>query len=160
METADEIIQELKKSRTAGKLVKKYSEAKRYIRALEKDRKSLLAVINAVPGRYEWEDYGRYRKRLESVTIPREDASLLQEYIDSLELVNTIEVAIRERLESPRKAETEDMLLNNITVSNMQKKYAISEKTVKRLKKRGLDAVEKEMAMRIGCGRWESSNCF
>lgn len=158
METADEIIQELKKTRAAGKLVKRYSETKRFIRALEKDRKSLLAVICAVPGRYEWDDYARYRNRLESVTIPKEDASLLQEYIDGLELVNTIEVAIGERLESPRREEIEDMLFNNITVSNMQEKYGISEKTVKRLKKRGLNAVEKEMAMRIGCGRWESSN--
>ena len=79
MDTADDILKMLREKRTAGRLLKKYAEAKRYTAAMESCRGTLLKVIDAVPGGYKWDDYHRYRERLAFVNIPKEDSRLLKE---------------------------------------------------------------------------------
>lgn len=153
METTDEIMQEIREKRAAGKIVKRYKDAKRHIKAMEKDRPFLLSAIEATPGKYKWDDYQRYRDKMAGIVIPKEDAGLLQEYIDSLEIVNTVETAIRERLDTPRKEEAVDLFLHGMSAAELMERYTISMRTVRRIWKKGLDSVEKEIALRIGCGR-------
>lgn len=153
METTDEILERLKESRAAGKLLRRYKEAKRQQAAMERYRPSLLGVIGAVPGKYIWDDYYRYRAKMQEIRIPAEDANLLLEYIDGEEVISMVEVAIRERLETERRDEAEDLFINGRSTAEILAKYDISERTVRRLWKKGKRALEKEMALRIGCGR-------
>ena len=160
METADEILRKLKEEKAAGKLLKRYRVAKRHVEGMEHYRPSLLGVIGAAPGRYEWDDFYRYREKMKAVNIPKEDEGLLTEYIDSVEIISIIETAVRERLNSERRAEAEDMFLNSLSTAEILAEYKISERTVRRLWKKGITAIENEMACRIGCGRALSTRFF
>lgn len=147
----------------AGVLFKRYGSARKLIRAMEKYRPSLLQVIGAEPGKYRWEDYESFLKRLEAVRLPKEDRELLEEFIESAEIVNIVEVAVRERIggklgkDEKRIDEYEDMFLNTMTTQEIMKKHGISERTVRNIKKKGMEAIEAEIRLRIGCGRKLSS---
>ena len=157
MDTADDILKMLREKRTAGRLLKKYAEAKRYTAAMESCRGTLLKVIDAVPGGYKWDDYHRYRERLAFVNIPKEDSRLLKEYVDGLEVMNIVEVAVRERMREDNRDVAEDLFIGAMSTGEIIKKYGVCERTVRNIKKRGMAAIEKELACRIGCGRKLSS---
>jgi len=157
MDTADDILRMLREKRAAGRLLKRYAEAKRNTAAMENCRGTLLKVIGAVPGEYRWDDYHRYRERLASVNIPKEDSRLLTEYVDGLEVMNIVEVAVRERLREDNRDMAEDLFIGAMSTGELIKKYGMCERTVRNIKKRGMSAIEKELACRIGCGRKLSS---
>lgn len=157
MDTADGILRMFREKKAAGRLLKKYAEAKRSTAAMENCRGTLLKVIGAVPGEYRWDDYYRYRERLASVNIPKEDSRLLTEYVDSLEVMNIVEVAVRERLREENRDIAEDLFIGAMPTGEIMKKYGVCERTVRNIKKRGMSAIEKELACRIGCGRRLSS---
>lgn len=149
----EEILKEIKEGKAAEKALREYAEARRHNEAVEKYRASLLRVIGADPGKYAWSDYYSYREKISTVIIPKEDESLLLKYIEGAETISIVEVAIRERLQTERKAEAEDLFLHGLSIKTVAAKYGVSEKTVKRLRRKGLDAIEKEIALRLGCGR-------
>lgn len=160
MMTADEIQEMLKEKKAAEKLLKKYGEARKHVSAMEKYRQSLLGVIGATIGKYKWDDYERYRLRMAEIIVPQEDRQLLEEYIDGLEIINTVEVAIRERMKTNRREEAVAMFVEQRSFRDVIDNYNVSERTIRRLWKKGLEAIDKEIALRIGCGRSVSNDIF
>ncbi|CAK7037246.1 MAG: hypothetical protein BACD_00163 [Bacteroides rodentium] len=164
MSEKNEDVQARINGRERAKIIfKRYGSARKLIHAMEKYRPSLLNVIGAKPGAYKWDDYGSFSDKLALVHLPAEDHELLEEYIESAEIVDIIRAAICERLRSSRNLDEiqmrqyEDFFINGMSTPELMKKHGICERTVRNIKKRGMKAIEDEVNLRVSCGRTLSS---
>ena len=127
--------------------IREYRKAKADSIWAEEHRPRLIEVGERITGSYENIDIDKAFEALSSRRMPEKDRNILKNYVRARVIMDVVETAVRERLEANLDAAA-DVFLGGMMVRDVAAKHHISEKTVWRIKQRGLEAIKDELLLK------------
>jgi len=135
------------------KMLFSYNRFIRERRLIEKNRPSLLRTFGVNNGLSDVEISTRLMHALRGDILSARDKKVLRDYLMNMELEGIVDVALSERLsgkEVDRDREIiKDLFFEKLSFEEAMEKYGLSIITIKRIKRKGIEAVREEIQFRL-----------
>lgn len=140
-----------------AKMIRRYREDKAKCLWTEKRRPKLLEKATVMIGSLVDADYDKACKIIDSTRLSNNDKNMLKSYIKAKIRTDVTETAVYERLDESVLPIAEDIFIEVMKVNDIAEKYEVNEKTVRRIRDKGIEAIFDEITLRTEAGNDLSS---
>ena len=140
-----------------AKMIRRYREDKAKCLWTEKRRPRLLEKATVMIGSLVDADYDKACKTIDSTRLSNNDKNMLKSYIKAKIRTDVTETAVYERLDESVLPIAEDIFIEVMKVNDIAEKYEVNEKTVRRIRDKGIEAIFDEITLRTEAGNDLSS---